>query len=578
MNKVIHKLISRTMSLIILVCFASGSILAQTSVWDGTYTAFTNGTGTQSDPYLIESAQHLAYLAYLVNNGMGTGSNNTIGENLYYKMTTDIDLNGSASFQWTPIGYYDSITDYYCFGGHFDGDGHTIANLYINSSTIQRAGLFGILNGGSIQNVGIIGNSSITLSGSSASGYYAGAIAGYCNGGAIINKVYNTGAVTTSASASSSSSYSGGIIGYDIGSISINNSYNTGAIAAFALSSYCDSYSGGIIGYQVGGTGINNSYNTGAVDASSPSSFSSSYSGGLTGYHHSGNTGINNSYNTGAVTVTHDYISYSGGMIGYRSTGAIIITNSYNVGTAQHAILGSAGIPGITVSNTYYLNTASSNNSNGGDSLTEVFMKSQDFVDLLNAETLAFKMDTANVNNGFPILAGNSCEPPINLRVVEVKGSNVSLSWQGSTDGHFLVEYTKTGGSPQTQTTTANTITLTGLAEQSEYSWQVKNVCNEGESSYVQGANFTTGKGSTGIGNYTDNNYIFIFPNPVQNTLYIQSSPIIEQISIYDISGRMLKQIANPSLEINVSSLTKGIYLVKVKMEEGEVIRKIVKE
>ena len=71
---------------------------------------------------------------------------------------------------------------------------------------------------------------------------------------------------------------------------------------------------------------------------------------------------------------------------------------------------------------------------------------------------------------------------------------------------------------------------------------------------------------------------ITIYPNPVGDVLYIQSSTAVEQLIIYDISGRMLKQIPNPSQEINVSSLAKGIYLVKVKTEEGEVIRKIVKE
>ncbi len=69
-----------------------------------------------------------------------------------------------------------------------------------------------------------------------------------------------------------------------------------------------------------------------------------------------------------------------------------------------------------------------------------------------------------------------------------------------------------------------------------------------------------------------------VYPNPVQNTLYLQSSSAVEQISIYDISGRMLKQIANPSQEINVSNLAKGTYLVKVKTLAGEVTRTIIKE
>jgi hypothetical protein len=69
-----------------------------------------------------------------------------------------------------------------------------------------------------------------------------------------------------------------------------------------------------------------------------------------------------------------------------------------------------------------------------------------------------------------------------------------------------------------------------------------------------------------------------LYPNPVTNMLHIQSSLAVEQISIYDISGRMLKQIPYPKQEINVTDLANGIYLVKVKMESGDVIKKLVKE
>ena len=73
-------------------------------------------------------------------------------------------------------------------------------------------------------------------------------------------------------------------------------------------------------------------------------------------------------------------------------------------------------------------------------------------------------------------------------------------------------------------------------------------------------------------------NHINLFPNPVQSTLYFQSFSKVEQVIIYDISGRILKQVFNPNKEINVSNLANGIYLVKVKTTEGEVIQKIIKQ
>ena len=46
------------------------SARAETDVWDGTIASgFAGGTGTENDPWRIENAEQLAYLAQQVNNG-----------------------------------------------------------------------------------------------------------------------------------------------------------------------------------------------------------------------------------------------------------------------------------------------------------------------------------------------------------------------------------------------------------------------------------------------------------------------------------------------------------------------------
>ena len=95
-----------------------------------------------------------------------------------------------------------------------------------------------------------------------------------------------------------------------------------------------------------------------------------------------------------------------------------------------------------------------------------------------------------------------------------------------------------------------------------------------------------------------------IYPNPAQHTLYIQSSEAVEQVSVYDINGRMLNNIViarsadkergsttwhpsyevrehrptgdNPPTNIDISTLANGIYLVKVRTTVGETVKKIV--
>jgi hypothetical protein len=72
---------------------------------------------------------------------------------------------------------------------------------------------------------------------------------------------------------------------------------------------------------------------------------------------------------------------------------------------------------------------------------------------------------------------------------------------------------------------------------------------------------------------------MIVYPNPVRGgVLYIRSAATVEQVIIHDLSGRMLKQVAAPNGEVNVSDLKKGVYLVRIKTADGETVRKMVKE
>ncbi len=124
--------------------------------WDGTATnSFAEGTGTKDDPYLIQSAEELAYLAQLCN------ANGALTKDKYYKMVRDIMLNddvltdafvldGTPQYQWTPIGK----TQANSFQGVFDGNNHFITGLFINN--INNSGLFGFVNNGKICNLSLI--------------------------------------------------------------------------------------------------------------------------------------------------------------------------------------------------------------------------------------------------------------------------------------------------------------------------------------------------------------------------------------------------------------------------------------
>lgn len=121
------------------------------------------GDGTQSNPYIISDASELRKLSDDVASGMRY-------KNEYFKMTADVTINrnvlnangdinasDSARFErWIPIG-----NNNYSFEGIFDGNGHTIYGIYINSES----------GGALFRRVNILKN--LTLKDSYISGGYA---------------------------------------------------------------------------------------------------------------------------------------------------------------------------------------------------------------------------------------------------------------------------------------------------------------------------------------------------------------------------------------------------------------------
>ena len=101
-----------------------------TSIWHGANSHSWTGSGTQADPYLITKASELYGISFMVSTG-------TTYAGKYFKLDINLDMNGDT-LTFTPIGT--SSSKY--FAGNFDGDGHTISNLRLNTA-YSRTGLFG---------------------------------------------------------------------------------------------------------------------------------------------------------------------------------------------------------------------------------------------------------------------------------------------------------------------------------------------------------------------------------------------------------------------------------------------------
>ena len=228
--------------------------------------AFTEGSGTKEDPWRIENAEQLAYLAQQVNNG-------TNYRGKHFLLVSDLDLSVK---EWTPIGTYSNS-----FWGGFDGGGRTITGMTITGKENKYVGLFGACYNFTAPSSYI---KSVTVKRANISGHsFVGAIAGAganisdcysientiyasrCVGGvcgSLIGKIsgcYNSSSVSgisTAGGIMGSASYEG-----NDGNGVVEYCYNIGTVTV----SQQDSSVGGITGASANRYNISNCLNCGKI-------------------------------------------------------------------------------------------------------------------------------------------------------------------------------------------------------------------------------------------------------------------------------------------------------------------------
>ena len=325
--------------------------------------------------FCISSRSDLEQLATQVNNG-----DNKSGKT--YILTQNIDLGGifdengnpqTGNNPWTPIGSESNP-----FSGTFEGAGHIITGMYIDSTT-ENTGLFSYINGGTVKNLGIENSYVKSTQGNT------GGIAGKINYNSSILNCYNKATISGRFA-------TGGIVGRNDNS-NIKNCYNAGEIT-----SNDHQFAGGIVGYVAGTDSIiENCYNSGTISSSS------SEGAGIAGATQ-GNT-LNN-YNLGTINSA----GAGGGIISqlFISTSNPRINGNYNMGTASAGILRYTYSTGTyTISDNYFLNTSaeygvkSTSSNDGASPLTIDKMRS--VISVINGDN-AYVEDIKGVNNGYPIL------------------------------------------------------------------------------------------------------------------------------------------------------------------------------
>ena len=360
------------------------------------------------------SVPFTAYM--LVNNATDL---QRISENLAgtYAIGKDIDASSTATWNsgagFTPIG-----TSANPFTGTLAGtgtSGSSITGLTINTSSLQDAGLFGVIgSSGKVSDVHLVGGSvssttaltgwratvggltgtnlgTITRSSASTTVNSQGVWADWQSVGGLVGS--NSGTVSASSasgtiSADSGSYEVGGLVGTNWGLVS--KSFATGRVNGIRDSGEV----GGLVGTNNGGT-ISQSYASGEVHG--PTSATSV--GGLAGKNYSGGL-ISDTYATGAV-LADQAASFSGivalgGLVGsnYSTVTRSFATGSVGGGTSSYFYGGLVGFGGGETNS--FWDVSSTGQTHGGTSSATGLTTAQ-MQDFASYATTYTGFDFANV-------------------------------------------------------------------------------------------------------------------------------------------------------------------------------------
>ena len=559
---------------VLFVFLAIGMACGAQTPWNGTVSeTYNGGSGTAEKPYEIATAEQLALLAYETNNGTGGDA--------YYILTDDICLNGSQGYLWPPIGM-----EPFVFTGSFDGDNHTISDLYGYNNMLS--GLFGGTRNAVIKNVQI-DNSTISMTillESSCIGFVAGKATDtnitdcIVNGSITNNLSYNTGGIVGEFVVSDMAEdtivirncenyakisgflHVGGIAGFT--TLESNKMIMEGCVNYGDLSYITVAEVGGMIGR--GNFILRNCENYGRIDGNS--------AGGMVGHgngfgimiycinHKSGevrgecaggiigtaiNTIMSMCVNKAPIIGDKGNTTFVGGIAGANGS----FSNCYNRGDISidlsNNIPGAVQMGGIssTPSNGYIFNVY---NTGAVVKVDHPNVYSQCYgiiIPVIQSDTL--------IGNCYWF--GDYDVPPCQFNVNN-PGSPVSLPSscpfnEGATSTKWILDEAQYG--------TTDLIEALNLGAMGECAW-VEDIEMNNDGFPVFGVNNPSELHESASAEIT------VYPNPSGNTLNISTALQNAHVEVYDFNGRLIHSQAlmeNVTM-IDATDWTKGVYIWKV--------------
>ncbi|MBR4146309.1 MAG: T9SS type A sorting domain-containing protein [Bacteroidales bacterium] len=509
------------------------------NVWDGSSEPWTNGSGTETDPYLIETAANLAYLAQMVNEGYQAQGMAVYAET-YFLMTDDLDLNNN---NWTPIGFVNTSMEGYYFAGVFNGGLHEITNLKIQTGN-EVTGLFGGLADGpdGLWNPTIVENLFVTNATINSTGLGAGGIAGAIAGYSLIYRC-----------------------GFS-GTISISNSGD-----------FCGG--GGIVAVAAQNSRVVQCYFAGNITASNSNFMGAAGAGGIAGVAIN-EASIQKCYNKGTVTGTAMLLSVAAGIVAATmEDNEVTVMSCYNVGSLNANTKGGIfgmispvnpfkGETAIDIQNSYYLNTAGGANGYGtGMSADE--MRTEEFKNQIDQHSHAFVMDNGT-NNGYPIHSLWSCG---NIRVADITCHSAKLSaiiHQGNDTierAYFVYKEYDADEWIEVDVPTDGYVEaeLLDLEPETTYTYSMFVVFPDGVLTQSQPFGFQTLEYDAVASQEAPK--VQVYPNPATDIVHIQGVDVAE-VQVFNTLGQLVKTVRGTNV-VNVGDLPAGTYLLRISTDSA---------
>ncbi len=77
---------------------------------------------------------------------------------------------------------------------------------------------------------------------------------------------------------------------------------------------------------------------------------------------------------------------------------------------------------------------------------------------------------------------------------------------------------------------------------------------------------------------FLSTNSVKLYPNPVNDKLFIKSTDQVESLTIYNISGQLVKQVNTIDNGIEVYNLSTGLYIIQIKTNNNTINKKFLKD